>query len=127
MPGMKITGGLPCRTVAGGKYTCGRFGWNGAFWQPVNATADAITKRTAAEARTLLDAGPFVVGGTIMSNPVQDARRELKISPYFVGTVAHLRLTIAICKRGGSPTVFDARAIDSCDIVLLIKGDCLVK
>jgi hypothetical protein len=28
-----------------------------------------------------------------MSNPIQDARRELKIIPSFVGTVAHLQFT----------------------------------
>jgi hypothetical protein len=28
-----------------------------------------------------------------MSNPIQDAMRELKILPCFVGTVAHLHIT----------------------------------
>jgi hypothetical protein len=67
-----------------------------------------------------------------MSNSVQDARRELKISPCFVGTVAHLHPAMAAmapmanCNPGG-PTVFDARAIDSCAILRVIKGDRLLK
>src|SRR5262245_4816775 len=56
--------------------------------------ADAITNRTAAAGKTNVNAGLFVVGGTTMSNPVQDARRELKIIPRFVSTVAHPDLTI---------------------------------
>src|SRR5215475_6901139 len=47
----------------------------------------------AAAGKTIVNAGRFVLGGAIMSNPVQDARRELKIIPCFVGTVAHLHLT----------------------------------
>jgi hypothetical protein len=47
----------------------------------------------AAAGTTIVNAGRFVLVGAIMSNPVQDARRELKIIPCFVGTVAHLHLT----------------------------------
>ena len=60
--------------------------------QPVSATADAIINMMAAAGETIISAGRFVVGGAIMSNPVQDARRELKITICFVGTVAHLHL-----------------------------------
>jgi hypothetical protein len=47
----------------------------------------------AATGIRILGAGLFILDGTIMSNPVQDTRRELKIIPCFVGTVAHLQLT----------------------------------
>src|SRR6266542_3715178 len=43
--------------------------------------------------KTIVNAGRFVVAGAIMSTPVQDSRRELKIIPCFVRTVAHLHLT----------------------------------
>src|SRR6266545_370972 len=55
--------------------------------------ADAITNRMVAARKTIVNAGRFVLAGAIMSNPVQDSRRELKIIPCFVGTVAHLHLT----------------------------------
>jgi hypothetical protein len=47
----------------------------------------------AAAGKTIVNAGRFVLVGAIMSNPIQDARRELKIVPCFVGTVAHLHIT----------------------------------
>jgi hypothetical protein len=46
----------------------------------------------AAAGKTIVNAGRFVLAGAIMSNPVQDSGRELKIIPCFVGTVAHLHL-----------------------------------
>jgi hypothetical protein len=47
----------------------------------------------ATAGKTIVNAGRFVLGGAIMSNPVQDVSRKLKIIPRFVGTVAHLHLT----------------------------------
>src|SRR5262245_36444882 len=93
MPGMKMTGGLPEPGAAGGVEICGRFGRSAGRRQPVNETANEITNRMAAAGKTIVSAGRFFLGGAIMSNPVQDAMRELKIIPCFVGTVAHLDLT----------------------------------
>src|SRR5262245_26587064 len=93
MPGMKMIGGLPEPGAGGVAYICGRFGRSAGWRQPDSDTADAITNRMAAAGKTIVNAVRFVLGGAIMSNPVQDARRELKIIPCFVGTVAHLHLT----------------------------------
>src|SRR5215475_1608612 len=47
----------------------------------------------AAARKTIVNANRFVLAGAIMSNPVQDSKRELKIIPCFVSTITHLHLT----------------------------------